>query len=162
IPRPRSSWTWGLLPIVLVFTLSIRIRLSSMPLERDEGEYAYAGQLILQGIAPYVHAYNMKFPGIYGAYALIMAICGQTAWGIHIGLALINAATIIVIFRLGRRLLDDHAAVVAAASYALLSTSDAVHGLAANSEHFVVLPALVGILLLLDATKEGRIRTFFW
>ena len=24
-----------------------------MPLERDEGEYAYAGQLILQGIPPY-------------------------------------------------------------------------------------------------------------
>ena len=37
------------------FTLvvAIRIRLLGIPLERDEGEYAYAGQLILQGVPPY-------------------------------------------------------------------------------------------------------------
>lgn len=37
------------------------------PLERDEGEYAYAGQLMLQGIPPYQLAYNMKLPGTYAA-----------------------------------------------------------------------------------------------
>ena len=41
----------------------IRIRFLAIPLERDEGEYAYAGQLMLQGIPPYRLAYNMKFPG---------------------------------------------------------------------------------------------------
>ena len=46
---------------VIVFGLVIR--LLGIPLERDEGEYAYAGQLILQGIPPrYKLAYNMKFP----------------------------------------------------------------------------------------------------
>jgi len=45
--------------------------------ERDEGEYADAGQLILQGVPPYTLAYNMKFSGTYAAYAVIMAIFGQ-------------------------------------------------------------------------------------
>jgi len=39
------------------------------PLDRDEGEYAYFGQLLLEGVPPYAGAYNLKVPGIYGAYA---------------------------------------------------------------------------------------------
>ena len=49
-----------------------------MPLERDEGEYAYAGQLMLQLIPPYQLAYNMKLPGIYAAYAVVLKLFGQT------------------------------------------------------------------------------------
>ena len=69
---------WLLLGVTVAAVLFARIRLLGLPLERDEGEYAYAGQLILQGIPPYKLAYNMKFPGTYDAYALIMSIFGQT------------------------------------------------------------------------------------
>src|SRR5262245_21271969 len=69
----------------------IRLNLASLPLERDEGEYAYMGQLILKGIPPYSIAYNMKLPGTYYMYALVMALFGQTPAGIHTGLALVNA-----------------------------------------------------------------------
>ena len=73
----QFAW-WALATIVFTLVVAIRIRLLGIPLERDEGEYAYAGQLILQGIPPYKLAYNMKFPGTYAAYALIMSIFGQT------------------------------------------------------------------------------------
>ena len=73
----QFAW-WALAIIVFTLVVAIRIRLLGIPLERDEGEYAYAGQLILQGIPPYKLAYNMKFPGTYAAYALIMSIFGQT------------------------------------------------------------------------------------
>jgi hypothetical protein len=125
-----------------------------IPLERDEGEYAYAGQLILQGIPPYKLAYNMKFPGTYVAYALIMSIFGQTIHAIHLGLLLVNVATIALIFLVGRRLINTMAGVTAAASYAVLSVSPSVLGLAAHATNFVVLPLLGGILLLL---KEQRV-----
>src|SRR5262245_36915724 len=130
-----------------------------MPLERDEGEYAYAGQLILQGVPPYKDAYNMKLPGTYAAYAVIMAILGQTPSGIHLGVALINCASILLIFFIGRKILDEPAGIVAAISYALLSTSQSVLGLAGHATHFVVLPALGGTLLLLRAREQaiGRI-----
>jgi len=52
-----------MLALVLVFTAAVRFRMLDAPLERDEGEYAYAGQLMLEGVPPYLAAYNMKFPG---------------------------------------------------------------------------------------------------
>jgi hypothetical protein len=149
---------WILLAmIVLGLVIVIRIRLLGIPLERDEGEYAYAGQLMLQGIPPYKLAYNMKFPGTYAAYALIMALFGQTILGIHLGLLLTNAATILLIFLLGRRLINSIAGIAAAMTYAVLSVSPSVFGFAAHATHFVMLPALGGVLLLL---YESDGRTF--
>ena len=144
----QFAW-WALATIVFALVIAIRIRLLGIPLERDEGEYAYAGQLILQGIPPYKLAYNMKFPGTYAAYALIMSIFGQTIAAIHLGLLLINVATIALIFFVGRRLINTVAGVIAAAIYAVLSVSPSVLGLAAHATNFVVLFVLGGILLLL-------------
>ena len=158
----QFAW-WALATIVFTLVVAIRIRLLGIPLERDEGEYAYAGQLILQGIPPYKLAYNMKFPGTYAAYALIMSIFGQTIHAIHLGLLLINVATIALIFLVGRRLINTMAGVTAAASYAVLSVSPSVLGLAAHATNFVVLPVLGGILLLLKqqgvtASEPSRLK----
>src|SRR5438128_8526512 len=121
----RVAW-WALGVIVFGVTVAIRIRLLGIPLERDEGEYAYAGQLMLQGIPPYKLAYNMKFPGTYAAYAVIMSIFGQTITGIHLGLLLVNTATIVLIFFLGQRLFSLTGGVAAATTYAVLSLSQSV------------------------------------
>jgi hypothetical protein len=102
---------WLLVALVIVFVALIRLRLLQIPLERDEGEYAYAGQLILQGIPPYQIAFNMKFPGTYAAYAAIMAIFGQNAGGIHLGFLLINAGTIVLVYLLGKRVFSMVAGV---------------------------------------------------
>lgn len=135
---------------------AIRWRLRDMPLERDEGEYAYAGQLILQGIPPYQLAYNMKFPGTYAAYAVIMGIFGETAAGIRIGLLLANALTILLVYALSKRLSGALAGVVAGASYALLSVEPWVNGFAGHATHFVVLAAIAGLWLLLQGIEEER------
>ncbi len=151
---------WLLLAgIVFGLVIAICIRLLGIPLERDEGEYAYAGQLMLEGVPPYKLAYNMKFPGTYAAYAVIMAIFGQTIAGIHLGLLLVNLATITLIFFLGRRLFSVPAGVAAATAYAVLCMSPSVLGLAAHAEHFVMLPVLGGTLLLLNQSDgRGRAR----
>src|ERR1700733_6841410 len=98
-----SLWPWLMVLLVLLFVGFIRFRLLDIPLERDEGEYAYAGQLILQGIPPYELVYNMKLPGTYFAYALGMAVFGQTIAGIHLTLMVANSLTIIFVFLLGRK-----------------------------------------------------------
>ncbi len=150
----RKNWAWLTVVVTVLLVLTVRFRLRDMPLERDEGEYAYAGQLILQGVPPYKDAYNMKLPGTYAAYAAIMAIFGQTPAGIHVGLAFVNAGAVVLVFLIGRRLLDERTGAVAAVAYALLSMTPSALGLAAHATHFVVLPALAGLLLLLrpDAT----------
>jgi hypothetical protein len=141
-------WVVVLLILILAVVTSIRIRLLNMPLERDEGEYAYAGQLLFQGIPPYEGIYNMKWPGTYVAYAIIMAVFGQTPGGIHVGLILVNLATAALVFLLARRIYGNAAGVVAAGTYVMLSITPATCGLAAHATHFVMLPAIAGILLL--------------
>src|SRR5262245_19465499 len=148
--------------VVLVFTTVVRLRVANVPLERDEGEYAYAGQLILQGVPPYALAYNMKFPGTYYAYSAILAVFGQTPWAIRVGLLCINAATAILLFFLARRVLGSApAAAVAACAFALLSVDRWVVGPLAHATHFVLLPAEAGLLVLLRAFESGRWPTMF-
>lgn len=144
------------LAAVLAATALLRLRLLAVPLERDEGEYAYLGQLILRGEVPYVAAHNMKLPGVYYAYAAILAAFGETGVAIHVGLIIINLASVILLFQLGRVLLDEWAGLGAAITYAVLSLSASVSGFSANAEHFVVLPMLGGVLLLAPARAAAR------
>ena len=160
--KPAVSWAFLAVLAVLAFVVFVRLRLAGVPLERDEGEYAYAGRLILEGIPPYSIAYNMKFPGTYYAYAIIMAIFGRTTTGIHVGLMFVNVATILLVFALGRRLLGDLAGAVAASSFAILSLDRQVFGVFAHATHFVILAAVAALFLLLRAIENKRTWGFLW
>jgi 4-amino-4-deoxy-L-arabinose transferase-like glycosyltransferase len=154
---------WFHLSLVAILFLAAvaRVHFLPFPLDRDEGEYAYAAQLILQGIPPYVEVYSMKMPGMYAVYALILAVLGQSATAIHFGLLLVNALTTILLFALAKKLYDSLAAVVTSASFAVLSLSQTLVGASANAEHFVILPVVAGVLLLLRATVTDRVWPLF-
>jgi hypothetical protein len=145
-----------LVALILVTVAYVRLRLLPVPLERDEGEFAYMGQLLLKGIAPFTHAYTLKLPGVTVMYALFLSCFGQTATGIHLGLLLVNGLCIPLVYLLARRLLDRGSALVACASYAVLSLSESVSGFFAHATHFVVLFSLAGFLLLLRALDRER------
>jgi hypothetical protein len=148
-----------LLLLVLAFNVTIRWRLRDMPLERDEGEYAYAGQLILQGIPPYQLAYNMKFPGVYFSYALLMGVFGQSVAGIHTGMILVTTLTTALVFLIGRRLLGNVGGLLASAIYVCLSALPGAAGLAGHATHFVNLFICAGVLALLTAREK---KSFLW
>lgn len=152
---------WGVIVLTILLVGFLRARLLNVPLERDEGEYAYMGQLLLQGIPPYKLAYSMKLPGIYAVYGVIMAVFGQTITAIHLGLLLANVITIVLLFLIAKRIADNRAGIIAAIVFAVLSISPLSHGLAANAEHFVVLFALGGILCMLKAIESQRLHCFF-
>ena len=46
-----------LLAIIIAVYAFIRFRMKDVPLERDEGSYAYIGQLFLAGFLPFVDFY---------------------------------------------------------------------------------------------------------
>ncbi|MCE5341440.1 MAG: glycosyltransferase family 39 protein [Planctomycetaceae bacterium] len=142
--------------VLVSVTVIIRIQILSVPLERDEGEYAYSAQLMLQGVPPYTLAYNMKMPGIYAAYAVILAVFGQTAAGIHFGVLLINTTTVILIYFLAKKLFNSIAGVTAAVFFAITSLSQFAQA-TANAENFVVLPAMAAILLLMKFTEIKKL-----
>jgi hypothetical protein len=162
IERPwlsqRSAWV--ILALVIAASIFLRCQYLHVPLERDEGEYAYGGQLLLHGVPPFQLVYNMKLPGTQAAYALTMAFFGQTIPGIRIGLLLVNAATTLMVFCLGRRIVGLLGGVAAADVFAILSIGTSFLGPFGHATHFVLLPALGGLILLDRAFASGRGWTF--
>ncbi|HEY7541687.1 MAG TPA: hypothetical protein VIF11_16190 [Methylomirabilota bacterium] len=160
-PAREPSWAWIVVALVVVAVASIRVRLLALPLDRDEGEYAYFGQLLLQGVPPYASAYNFKMPGIYAVYAAILAVLGQTPVAIHVGLLIAHVIAIALMFLVGRRLIGTLGGVAASATYAALALSPRLFSPSAYAEHFVVVPALLGVVLLTTATARESLVTVF-
>ncbi len=150
-------WAWIVVVLILAGVAMVRMRLVDLPLDRDEGEYAYFGQLLLQGIPPYAAAYNFKMPGIYLVYAAMLAALGQTPTAVHVGLLIANAIAIVLMFLVGRRLIGTLGGVVASAAYATLALSPRLFSPVAYAEHFVVVPVLLGILALTGLSEPRRI-----
>jgi hypothetical protein len=103
----------------------------------------------------------MKLPGTYVAYAAILTLFRENIWGIHLGLVFVNAATAVLVFALGRRLANERVGLVAGATFAFLSMSPSLLGLAAHATHFVLLPAIAGFLFLLSGIDRGRKGALF-
>jgi 4-amino-4-deoxy-L-arabinose transferase-like glycosyltransferase len=158
--RPRLL-AWLAVAAVVVLAAVIRLRLLDVPLDRDEGEYAYFGQLLLAGVPPYAQAYNLKLPGVYGAYALIMAIFGQTPSAIRGGLILTTSASTVAAYLLGARLGGSTIGVAAAGVFAALSLNPKMLGIAAYAEHFALLPVVAGAAALWSAGRDrAPLRVF--
>lgn len=147
--------------LVLAVVVSVRVRLLAIPLERDEGEFAYMGQLLLKGIPPFTHAYTMKIPGVSVVYALFMFLFGQSSVAIHAGLLIVNGICVYLVYLLAKRLFDRDVAIYSCVSYAVLSLSCSVYGLFSHATHFVVLFAMAGFLLLLHFIENQRIQLLF-
>ena len=71
-----------------LLTLAVRFSDLRMPLERDEGEYAYGAQEIARGYMPYKDTFCQKPPGIFAWYRLGFRLFGESVVGIHLTLAL--------------------------------------------------------------------------
>ncbi len=151
-----------ILAVALLFSAFVRWRLRDMPLERDEGGFGFMAQLLLQGVPPYQLAYDEKLPGIYLAYAAMMAAFGESAAGIHLGLMIVNLATVVLIFLLVRDLFDSLAGGIAAATYSLLAVSPSVLGMAAHATHFVTFFGVAATWTLWRALHADKKPLLFW
>jgi hypothetical protein len=151
-----STLSLVVLGSVVACVIFLRLQAAPVPLERDEGEYALMGQLILDGIPPYSEAANMKLPGIYYAYSAIMAIFGQTPAGIHIGLMAINLLAAVFLYLLARRILGATGAALSAIAFIITSADISVLGLFAHATQFVMLFSLAGILLLQVSLRSSE------
>ena len=152
---------YAALIFVLAFFAAIRFHFRNMPLERDEGEYAYMGQLMLQGVPPFKLAYTMKLPGTSMAYAAMMAVFGQTVAGIRIGMMVVTTLCSLLVFLLAKRLCGLLAGTIAGITYVFLAIRPGVLGMVGHATHFVVLAALAGLLLFLRAIDHPRVILFF-
>jgi Dolichyl-phosphate-mannose-protein mannosyltransferase len=134
--------------LAIFLVLLVRLRLLNIPFERDEGEYAYAGQSLLQGLLPYRDFYNMKMPGTYFAFALIIKYLGNSAIAIRMVVMVLNFINAGLVYAIAKTRLNTDESRIATSVYLLLSLTYEAQGWVSNSEHFVLLPALLGIYAL--------------
>lgn len=140
--------------LALAVVLYVRIRLLGMPFERDEGEYAYSGQLILKGFPPYLHAYTMKLPGMAYLSALFMLCFGVSIQGMHLGLLVSNIASAALIFLIARKLFGATAGAASAAVFLLMTISQHLLGAFAHATHFIVLFVLAASYLIVSGKSS--------
>lgn len=151
----RFQFFFSFILAIFIITL-IRFNLADIPLERDEGEFAYMAQLILQGEVPYKSAYNMKLPGVYAIYALIMGLGGQTPFAIRIGFLIFNLLSIFLVYRVAKRFTDQSAAFLASIVYGLLSFDQTMSGFSAHASHFVIFFMLLGLIFLMRSLQNKK------
>ena len=141
--------------VVAAVALLIRWPVAEIPLERDEGEYAYIAQRWLQGDVPYRDAFDQKPPGVFVAYAVIETLIGTSPVALHWAPELYTLATLIVVALIGRRFLNDRAGLLAALFTAYMTVDNCVLGNAANTEMFMILPLAGGFLCTMLALDGG-------
>lgn len=137
------------LGIVICLIVFIRSKFVNVPFERDEGSYAYCGRIILDGAVPFKDIGSQRLPGVFYSYALLVAIFGYTLKSLHVAFIAINVISAVFIFIIGRKLMNNVAAISCALCWALLSMNMGISGFTTQSEHIVALFALVGIYFLL-------------
>ena len=134
--------------ISLLLVVYVRLRFADAPFERDEGEYAYAGMMILKGELPYRDFYNMKLPGVYYSYAIIFKLFGQSVAVVRYSLLCLNLLTAFFTFQIARNWLNHKAAYWASGIFLLLSLGFHGQGFIANCEQFVNVFIAAGFVFL--------------
>lgn len=157
-PPSTATHRRALLYLLTVFAVAALFRypIAPIPLERDEGEYAYIGQRWLRGDVPYQASFDQKPPGAFAAFAAIERLFGTGPAAIHWGAQIYTLATLAVIFLLGRRLYSAPAGFFAALLAAFLTADESVKGNAANTELFMLLPMTAALAAALRAVDTGR------
>ena len=151
----RREWALGL--CIALLALLIRAPLLDLPLERDEGGYAYIAWRLEHGELPYREWFDQKPPGIFLAYRLALAAPVDPETAIRGLAALASAGAALALYFLARRLLGAPAAAFAALLLAWLSADPFLQGPIANTELFMLPWLVLGNAAFLEAAR-GRPR----
>lgn len=160
-PKPERDYTLVFLFIVIAIVSYIRYRYITMTLERDEGEYAYIGNLFLHGVPPFKNGYSMKLPGTSLMYALFMFLFGHSNTGIHTGFMVMNAATMYFLYAAFKKLFNPFIGLATAAIYGLMAIGLPFIGFAAHATHCICFYGSIALLLLAGYMKSGKTLTLF-
>jgi hypothetical protein len=149
---------WIGVALVVIVSCVLRFWIAQIPLERDEGEYAYIADRWLAGDVPYRDAFDQKPPGVFLAYAALFAIGLRSVAAIHwLGHVFVLGSAGFV-YLLGRRLFSPVAGAAAAIASIVLVMDVSVLGNAANTEVFAILPLTAGMYLALRMRSEPSLR----
>ncbi len=142
---------------ILLLGLLLRLPGMALPLERDEGAYAYIAYNWLHGGLPYRDAFDHKPPLIYLLFIppLLTGMSPTTA--IRAWATLLFLTSLVLVYLIGRRVWDRWSALLAALIFAVAGSAFDLQGLVLNTDQALVLPALVALWAAIRLVETDRL-----
>lgn len=155
-----ASRTWrraGLFLLLAVAMGFMQWNWFTMPLERDEGEYAYSAWLMRSGKGvPYRDSFLQKPPMIVYTYALVETFAPKSdKVGFRVAGFLASLVTAGLVWKLGKREFGGRAGMWGAWLWAAFAQQMMFSPIAANAEKFMVLPMLGAVALARGGERRG-------
>lgn len=147
-----------LLAAVLILSLLLRVPGFALPLERDEGAYAYVAWNWLHGALPYRDAFDHKPPLVYLLYMPPLLFGPPTALAIRVWATLLLLVDVALVYAIGRRVWGRGAGLLAALIFGVAGSAFDLQGLVLNTDQALVLPALIALWCAIRLRETQRLR----
>jgi hypothetical protein len=146
---------------LLLIVAAVRAPLLPIPLERDEGEYAYIAWRLGHNELPYRDWVDQKPPAVFYIYRLALSLPFEPVRAIHFVGLVFAAASTCALFFLGLRFMDRFWAWLGAALFAVLVADPLVQGTAANTELFMLCPLIFSQIAFFTAVAKNQRNVWF-
>ncbi|RKY42716.1 MAG: hypothetical protein DRP81_07445 [Candidatus Omnitrophota bacterium] len=146
--------------LIILFSILIRIPYLNCPIQPDEGAYAYQAYFWLKGINFYRSRFCNTPPGLPLIYALIFETIGTRVDTLRLFLSIWNAISVLFVYLITLRLLDEKKALASAFIFAYLSWLPTLQGIM-QKEVYMLLPYLISLYLYLLYQGKNRIYLLF-
>jgi hypothetical protein len=153
-PGRRAGLWLGWLGVLLLF-VALRWNSYDAPLTRDEGEYAYAAQLLRHGLAPYEHSFLQKPPMVVYSYALADIVAPKFFWFPRIVAYLFAAGATVLLGYIARSEFGTGVALSVAWLMTPMILLPGLEQFTANTEMFMLLPLLATAALYVRSRHSG-------
>lgn len=143
---------------VVVIAILVRLPGLALPLERDEGAYAFVAWTWLRGDLPYRDVFDHKPPLIYLLYMPALLFGAPSALVLRVWMSVLFVIDVVLVYAIGRRVWDRWSALLAALIFAVAGSAFSLQGMIFNTEQALVLPALIALWYTIRLHETARLR----
>lgn len=144
---------------IILFVTIFNWNSINTPFERDEGEYAYAAKVLLNGDLPYRDSFMLKPPMIIYTYALGQAIDSTHVWPPRVLRIIFILGIIALTGLIVKKEYGENFAIASMFLITPMLSFPYLASLAANTEIFMLLP-LMGVVALYIFNYEKEKQSF--
>lgn len=142
--------------LVMLFAIVYRAPLLSVPLERDEGEYAYIAWRMGHWELPYRDWFDQKPPGVFLVYRAALALPLDPTVAIHLAGAVFCGLAACALFFAASAIMGISGGLLGALIYIVIVSDPFVQGTASNTEIFMLFPLIAAHAVFLHLLFKGQ------
>ena len=133
----------------------LRLRLLGVPLERDEGVYAYIGWRLHHGEVPYRDIFTDKPPLGHLLYGVMVGVGGNRVSTVRVAGLLWLLAAMVVAYQVARSCFGPGLSALATGVWGLSASLPTVDGPTFNLEMILALPMWASVWAAIHAARRG-------